>query len=122
MVKRVVLSVLLATLAVPFAQAQSRFDIVPVPAGTMLHCRTNETITTLLNKEGDAFTFNVTEPVMANGHVAIPIGSAITGRITQLVRPGRISGVGQMHLTVMQITLPDGRAFPFAATLMSVYG
>jgi hypothetical protein len=27
-----------------------------------------------------------------------------------------------MRLTVMQITLPDGRAFPFAATLMSVYG
>jgi hypothetical protein len=122
MVKRVLLSVLLATLAVPFASAESRFNIVSIPAGTTLHCRTNETITTMLNKEGDAFTFNVSEPVMINGHVGIPVGSAITGRITQVGRPGRISGVGRMHLTVQQITLPDGRTFPFSATLINAYG
>ena len=27
-------------------------------------------------------------------------------------RPGRIKGVGQMRLTVQQITLPDGRSLP----------
>jgi hypothetical protein len=124
MVKRVLLSVLLATLALPLASAESRIDNtqISIPAGTMVHCRTNATITTMLNKEGDAFTFNVTEPVMINGRVAIPIGSAITGRITQVSRPGRISGVGQMHLNAQQIYLTDGRTFPFAATLITAYG
>ena len=37
-------------------------------------------------------------------------------------RPGRIKGVGQMRLTVEQITLPDGRSFPLGATLMTAYG
>jgi hypothetical protein len=124
MVKRVLLFVLLATLAVPLALAESPTETaeISIPAGTLVHCRTNATITTMLNKEGDAFTFNVTEPVMINGRVAIPVGSAITGRITQIARPGRISGVGQMRLNVQQIYLPDSRSFPFSATLMTAYG
>jgi hypothetical protein len=124
MVKRVLLAVLLATVALPLAYAETPVETDPfsVPAGTMLHCRTNQTITTMLNKRGDTFTINVTEPVTLNGQVAIPVGASLSGRITLLERPGRVAGVGQMRLKVEQITLPDGRGFPLAATLMTAYG
>jgi hypothetical protein len=124
MVKRALLALLLAAIAFPLAHAETLTlaDPVSVPAGTLLHCRTTQTLTTKLNTAGDAFTFGVTEPVMLNGQVAIPVGSTVTGRITLMERPGRIKGVGEMQLSVDQITLPNGRSFPVGATLMTAYG
>jgi hypothetical protein len=124
MVKRALLAVLLAAVGISLVYAGTPADTEPfsVPAGTMLHCRTTQTLTTKLNARGDAFTLNVTEPVSINGHEAIPVGSSLTGRITLMARPGRIAGVGQMRLTVEQITLPDGRSFPLGATLLTAYG
>ncbi len=124
MVKRVSLAVLLAAFSISLALAES--PVVPgsfsVPAGTMLHCRTNQTITTMLNKQGDTFTINVTEPVMIDGKAAIPVGASLFGRITYIQRPGRISGVGKMRLTIDRMVLPDGRGYTLAATLMTAYG
>jgi len=124
MVKRAFLAVLLTTAGISYVHAERmvQTDAFSVPAGTLLHCRTTQTLTTKLNLPGDAFTMSVAEPVTVNGRVAIPAGSTLAGRITRMERPGRITGVGQMGLTVEQITLPDGRSFPLSATLMTVYG
>lgn len=124
MVKRALLAVFIATAGISLAQAETIVQPEPlsVPAGTMLHCRITETLTTKLNVQGDAFTLSVAEPVSINGRVAIPAGSTVAGRITRMERPGRITGVGQMRLSVEQITLPDGRSIPLGATLMTTYG
>jgi hypothetical protein len=124
MVKRALLAVLLATAGISLACAETLVETEPVsvPAGTMLHCRTLQTLTTKLNSQGDAFTINIAEPVSINGRVAIPAGTTLAGRITWMERPGRIRGVGQMRLTVEQMTLSDGRGFPLSATLMTAYG
>jgi len=124
MVKRALLAVFLAVAGISIARAETLVgtDALSVPAGTMLHCRTTQTLTTKLNLQGDAFTMSISEPVTINGHVAIPVGATLAGRITRMERPGRIKGVGQMRLTVEQITLPDGRSFPLSATLMTAYG
>jgi hypothetical protein len=124
MVKRALLAVFLATAGISLARAETLVQTEPisVPAGTLLHCRTTQTLTTKLNSQGDAFTLSVAEPVAINGRVTIPVGATLAGHLTRMERPGRIKGVGQMRLTVEQITLPDGRAFPLGATLMTVYG
>jgi hypothetical protein len=124
MVKRVLLAVFLAAAGISLAYAETLAptEDLSVPAGTMLHCRTAQTLTTKLNIQGDAFTMSVAEPVSVDGHVAIPVGSTLAGHIALMERPGRIKGVGEMRLTVEQITLPDGRTFPLAATLMTAYG
>jgi hypothetical protein len=124
MVKRALLAIALAFAGISFGHAKDlpQADAVSVPAGTMIHCRTNQTLTTKLNAQGDAFTFSVSEPVTINGGVAIPAGSTLAGHITRMERPGRIKGVGQMRLTVEQIALPDGRSLPLGATLMTAYG
>jgi hypothetical protein len=124
MVKRALLTLLLTVIGISLAHADSveSTDLLSVPSGTLLHCRTNQTLTTKLNAEGDGFTFNVAEPVSIGGDVVIPVGSVLGGRITMIERPGRIKGVGQIRLNVQNLTLPNGRVFPLNATLMTLYG
>ena len=124
MVKRALLAVLVAAAGISLAQAETLIpaDSLSIPAGTLLHCRITQTLTTKLNSRGDAFTFSVTEPVLLNGHVAIPAGSTVKGRITYIERPGRVKGVGEMLLTLDQIALPNGRSYPVGASLMTAYG
>ncbi len=99
-----------------------RAETFSIPAGSTLHCRLTQTISTKLNFEGDAFTATVTEPYMVNAEQIIPSGSTITGKISELQRPGRIKGVGHMRLTADQITLPDGRSYALNAVLLTAYG
>jgi hypothetical protein len=124
MVKRALLSLFLipSCWTLLLAESPTRGEQVSVPSGTMLHCRTIQTLTTKLNFQGDSFTANVAEPVLVNGHEAIPVGATITGRIAFMERPGRIKGVGLMRLTAEKITFLDGRSVPLEATLLSAYG
>ncbi len=118
MVKRALLFAIAVLDSVSFAQGET----FTIPAGTTLHCRLTQTISTTLNFQGDAFTANVTEPYIVNGHEIIPVGSTITGRIADLIRPGRIKGVGEMRLTAEQISFPDGRIAQINAVLLTTYG
>jgi hypothetical protein len=124
MVKRV----LLALSLIPFcgtllpAESPARGERISIPSGTMLHCRTIQTLTTKLNFQGDTFTANVAEPVLVDGHEAIPAGTTVEGRIALMERPGHIKGVGRMRLTAERITFPDGRSFPLGGMLLTAYG
>jgi hypothetical protein len=118
MVKRALLGILLTALSLSLAQAETHF----IPAGTTLHCRLSQTLSTRMNFQGDAFTAAVTEPLVLDGKHVIPVGSTIEGRIAWLVRPGRVRGVGEMRLDAEKVTLPDGRSFPLSAVLVSTYG
>jgi len=124
MVQRALLAVLLALASLPIIAAQppAKIEVISIPAGTVLHCRVAETITTKLNSQGDPFAATVAEPVMLDGREVIPAGATLRGHITEMEKPGRIKGVGQMRLAVDQIALPDGRTFPLAAVLMTAYG
>jgi hypothetical protein len=123
MVKRALLAVFLAVGILPaYAEMPGKGQPLSIPAGTVLHCRVTETLTTKLNYQGDAFAATVSEPVMVNGRQAIPVGATLTGRIAQMDKPGRVKGVGQMRLTVEQLRFPDGRSFPLSAVLMTTYG
>jgi hypothetical protein len=118
MVKRALLFVVAVLLSASLGQAET----FTIPAGSTIHCRLTQTISTKLNFQGDAFTATVTEPYMMNGEQIIPVGSTITGRINDLLRPGRIRGVGEMRLSAEQISFPDGRTTQFNAVLLTAYG
>ncbi|MBZ5669943.1 MAG: hypothetical protein LAO04_09450 [Acidobacteriia bacterium] len=124
MVKRALLAVILAAAGILLAYAETpgRGEQFSIPAGTILHCRVTQTLTTKLNYQGDAFAATVSEPVMVDGREAIPVGSTLEGRIAQMDKPGRVKGVGQMRLTVEQLRFPDGRNLPLSAVLMTAYG
>lgn len=115
MVKRALLFVFLAALSVSLARAGS----LSVPAGSTLHCRLTQTLTTRSNAQGDAFAATVTEPLPVSAPSVIPVGSTIQGRISWIERPGRFRGVGEMHLTADKLILPDGRSFPVSTVLLT---
>ena len=118
MVKRASLSTLLAALAAFPGWAEQ----VRLPAGSALHCRLTQAISTKLNFQGDAFTATVTEPAVINSREVVPYGSTLQGRIAWIERPGRVKGVGAMQLAVDKMTFPDGRSFPLAASLVTTSG
>jgi hypothetical protein len=119
MVKRAPLCALLAiAVLAPLAQAET----YSVSAGTTLRCRLTQTLSTRLNFQNDPFTATVTEPLMIGGKQIIPVGSTVDGRITWLVRPGRIRGVGEMRLDAEKITFPDGRSYSLNTILVNAYG
>ncbi|MFB3922462.1 MAG: hypothetical protein ACE145_12115 [Terriglobia bacterium] len=118
MVKRALLCVVLVTLAATLVQAET----FSVAAGTTIHCRLAQTISTKLNFQNDPFTATVTEPLMVGGKQIIPVGSTVDGHIAWLIRPGRIRGVGEMRLDVEKVTFPDGRSFTLNAILVNAYG
>ncbi len=124
MVKHGLLAVSLTLLLSPMLLAESapRTEHFVIPAGTTLHCRLTQTLTTKLNYQGDPFTATVSEPVVLNGQDVIPVGTKIEGRIAYLDRPGRIRGVGEMRLNPEKIRFADGRSFPLSAILLSAYG
>lgn len=118
MVKRALLCALLSAFAVASALAEQ----ASVPAGTTLHCRLAQTITTQSNHRGDPFTATVSEPLIIDGREAIPVGARIEGRISWMQRPGRIRGVGEVRLTPEKVVMPDGSSAPLSAILSTVYG
>lgn len=118
MVKRALLGILLTGLCVSVARAET----FAVPAGTTLHCRLLQTLSTKLNFQGDAFVATVSEPLVIAGKHLIPVGSTVEGHIAWLARPGRIKGVGEMRLDAEKINFPDGRSFVVNAVLVNAYG
>jgi len=118
MVKRALLGILLTILSVSVARAET----FAVPAGTTLHCRLLQTLSTKLNFRGDSFVATVSESLVIDGRHIIPAGSTVEGRISWLARPGRIRGAGEMRLDAEKVNLPDGRSFPINAVLVNAYG
>jgi hypothetical protein len=118
MVKRALLFVIAALLCVSLGRAET----FTIPAGSTIHCRLTQTVSTKLNFQGDAFTATVTEPYVVNGQQIIPVGATITGRIADLIRPGRVRGVGEMRLAPEQITFPDAHTMQLSAVLLTAYG
>ncbi len=63
MVKRALLAFLLIVAIGSVARAEK----YSISAGTTLHCRLTQTLSTKLNSQGDLFTATVSEPLIING-------------------------------------------------------
>jgi len=93
-----------------------------VAAGTVVHCRLNQTISMKLNYQGDPLLATVSEFVTIDGRDAIPVGATLEGRIVHLQRLGRVQGAGETLLRIERLTLPYGRTFPFSDVLATADG
>jgi hypothetical protein len=96
-----------------------------VPAGTEIDAMLQTALSTRTSQVGRQFTATVSQPVRAaNGEVAIPAGSKITGEVTE-AEQGKtlpsVRGRGKLNLHFSQVQLPDGATVPMTATLVSVH-
>jgi hypothetical protein len=79
-----------------------------VPEGTLVKVKLREDLSTLTTRPGTKFTAEVTDPVMRDGVVIVPVGSVLEGRVTAVRGGKRIGGAAAIHLEPRTITLPDG--------------
>jgi hypothetical protein len=91
---------------------------VQLLAGTPLHVRLVQSLSTDHNEEGDTFQATLTAPVTRNGSVVIPRGATFHGRITGAKPSGRLTERGFMNLTLESFEL-GGQRYPIETSVES---
>jgi len=89
-----------------------------VPDGTMLKVKLRESLSTLTTKPGSRFSAEVSEPVVRDGRVVVPVGAVLEGRVTWVRGGRRISGGAAIHLEARTVTLPDGSQYRLHARVI----
>lgn len=74
-----------------------------IPAGTRLDVILGQRLSTETNQVGDTFEATLVRPVVISGETVLEQGATVTGRITNLQRPGRTTGVAKLTLTLIGV-------------------
>ncbi len=86
--------------------------------GTLLRVKMQQGLSTIDTVRGSQFTAELTEAVMNEGKVVLPVGSVLDGRVTEVHSGKRISGAALLHLEPIGLTLPDGTHYTIHAQLI----
>ena len=115
----------MATHAMPVESPEDALIVVDVPErqgelreGTLLRTRIQDTLSTSTTLAGMRFTAEVTEPIVRNGRVIIPVGAILNGQVTEVRGGRRITGAALLHLETRDVTLPDGTHYIVHAQLV----
>ena len=87
--------------------------IIIIPRDTELLLELQQPLSTETNREGDKFLAKIVSP----SEIA---GAVVEGRVSKIVKPGRIKRRSQMTLSFDRIVISDQRWSNFAATLIEV--
>ena len=88
--------------------------------GTLLKARLTGTISTRETSAEARFTAELTAPVMKHDRIMIPVGTVISGRVTQIHSGHRSSGPAAIHLQPDIIKLPNGMAYELEAQVIDL--
>jgi hypothetical protein len=110
-----VLIVALPLLLASTAWAQGN---VSLPTGTALKVKLETALSTSSSKVGDPFSGRLTEAVNVDGKEILPIGSEVSGRLTKVNEPRRISGKPTLGMFPEALVLPNGTRYTLNATLV----
>src|SRR3984885_9999711 len=83
-------------------------DQYTVESGVKLPLNLINSISTKHSLEGDRVYLETAFPILANGRIVIPVGSYVAGTVTQIQKPGRVKGRGEIYVRFDTLTLPNG--------------
>jgi hypothetical protein len=83
-----------------------------LPEGTLIKALIKQELNSKTTAPGSRFDATLTEPVLRDGHVLLPAGAIVSGRVTSVHSGRRISGAASIHLQAQIVTMPDGTYFP----------
>jgi type IV secretion system protein VirB10 len=95
------------------------FTIEP---GTKVPLSLLNSVSTKHSSEGDRVYLETVFPIMSNGRIVIPPGSYVAGTVTQVKRPGRVKGRGELFVRFDSLTLPNGVTRDFRARVGGIDG
>ncbi len=84
-----------------------------VPAGSHLLLRLTNALNTKTAAAGDRVYLETAVPVFVQGRLVVPVGSYVTGTVTESHEAGRGKGRSGMNLRIDSLTLPNGVARDF---------
>jgi type IV secretion system protein VirB10 len=93
-----------------------------IPPGTKVPLSMINSVSTKTASEGERIYLETVFPILANGHVVIPPGSYVAGTVTDVKRPGRLKGRGELYIRFDSLTLPNGVTRDFRARIGSLDG
>src|SRR5580693_580619 len=79
-----------------------------VESGIKIPLSLINSISTKHSMEGDSVYLETAFPILANGRIVIPVGSYVAGTVTQVKKPGRVKGRGEIYVRFDTLTLPNG--------------
>jgi hypothetical protein len=124
-------SLLLAALLTPQSALQHRAAAhvsakpelsVAVPSGAIIPLELKNTVNSRTAYVEQAIYAETIFPVVVNERVLIPAHSYVRGEITQVIRPGRVSGKAELGLRCDEIILPDGTTRHMSARVTELAG
>ena len=86
-----------------------------IASGTRIPLGLINTLSTKNAAEGDRVYLETVFPIMTSGRIVIPPGSWVSGTVTDVKRPGRVKGRGELFLRFDSLTLPNGVTREFRA-------
>src|SRR4051795_13104440 len=105
----------------PGTDDQSANAVTVVP-GTKIPLSMINSISTKHAAEGDRIYLETVFPILVSGRIVIPPGSYVAGTVTQVKRPGRVKGRGELYVRFDSLTLPNGVTRDFRARVGSLDG
>ena len=105
--------------------AQDRATTAPeytVAAGTRVPLSLINSVSTKHSVPGDRLYLQTVFPILANNRIVIPPGSYVAGTVTEVKRPGRVKGRGELWVRFDSLTLPNGVTRDFRARVGGVDG
>jgi len=93
-----------------------------VPARTRVPLVLVNSVSTKSSEVGDLVYLQTSFPISAGGRIVIPEGSYVTGTITQVKRPGRIKGRGELYIRFDSLMLRNGVQRDFRGTVSATDG
>src|SRR5271156_5459994 len=93
-----------------------------VAVGTRIPLSMINSVSTKTAASGERVYLESVFPILVNGHVVIPPGSYVAGTVTEIKRPGRVKGRGELYVRFDSLTLPNGVTRDFRARVGSLDG
>lgn len=97
-----------ATLAAQDQALPAKPEQYVVESGSKVPLSLINSISTKHSLEGDRVYLETAFPILANGRIVIPVGSYVAGTVTQIKKPGRVKGRGEIYVRFDTLTLPNG--------------
>jgi len=95
---------------------------VIVTKGTVIPIKLESRVSTKNAKDGDGIYGRTVFPITVDNKIVIPAGSHVAGKITEVQRPGRVKGKGEITLSFQTLVLPSGLTLPIYTSLRGTGG
>jgi hypothetical protein len=95
-------------------------SVYTVQTGTRIPLGLINSVSTKHSVAGDRIYLETVFPIVIESHIVIPPGSYVTGTVTEVKRPGRVKGRGELYVRFDSLTLPNGVTREFRSRLGSI--